>query len=387
MPRPFSSALPLIFLVLVLLSPHLRTNAPAGVLLAHAVPLGADTSGRAVVVVEGGGSPHPYTTPWAKCTKPRPYYIQELLDAGLPTFTAPGYLNTLNSTALTEGCPPQPPVEVQWNTLGYPTSSGYALLGFLGYLHETYNYSTFDLVGYSYGGVISRAAIAALKWPPPANTRAPGFSYAWAAVDAGVTIASLTTMNSPHLGSPAYDIADNPDVLKRVAKTWGPQFARSQLDLVQLAPMDAGAISILVTSAHKADSDGWDRQQVGALEGVALTLMAGDYCGWRCGDTAGEGRGRARRALRQDGTVPVYSQLMEPCPTPCPKLPGSAYVPAGLVPVGVVRKTFPTVHSTFAAENLKLPLELSVSQNPAAVDFLVTTVLGHWAAAGAQLPV
>lgn len=357
----------------------------AGALLAQAVPLGVDTSGRAVVVVEGGGGTHPYTTPWAACTTPRPYYIQRLLDAGLPTFTAPGYLNTANSTARAEGCPPQPPVEVQWNTQGYPTIAGYALLGFLGYLHETYNYTTFDLVGYSYGGVVSRAAIAALKWPPPANTRAPGFSYAWAAIDAGVTIASLTTMNSPHLGSPAYDIADDPHVLKRVAKSWGSQFAKAQLDLVEASLTDAGATQILVTRAHKADSDAWDRQQVGALDGVALTLMAGDYCGWKCGEAAAKRHGRAKKALRQDGTVPVYSQLMEPCPTPCPKVPGSAYVPAGLVPVGVVRKTFPTLHSTFAAKAYNLPLELSVSMNPAAVDFLVTTVLSHWAAAGAQL--
>jgi len=159
------------------------------------------------------------------------------------------------------------------------------------------------------------------------------------------------------------------------------------LDLVESTARDAGAIQILVTRAHKADTPdpNWDKQQVGALDGVALTLIAGDYCGWRCGEASGTGRGRARRALRQDGTVPVYSQLMEPCPTPCPRWPGSAYVPASLVPVGVVRKTFPTVHSTFSTKALNLPPELSVSKNPAAVDFVVATVLGHWAAAGAQL--
>ncbi len=377
MPCPLpGGALLLCFLLLLL---------PALLPVADAEPSGADTSGRAVVVVEGGGGPHPYTTPSAACTKPRAYFIQRLLDAGLPAFTAPGYLNTVNSTAFATGCPPQPPVEVQWNTLGYPTSAGYAMLCFLGYLHETYNYTTFDLVGYSYGGVVSRAAIAALKWPPPANTRAPGFSYAWTAIDAGVTISSLTTMNTPHLGSPAYDIADNPkDFLKPVAKAWGAQFAQAQSDLIQLTAQDAGAIEILVTRAHKASSNTWDMQQVGALDGVALTLMAGDYCGWS--SKQGRARARAKKALRQDGTVPVYSQLMEPCPAPsCPKVPGSAYVPPGLVPAGAVRQTFPTLHSTFAAKALNLPSELSVSQNPPAVDFLVATVLGHWAAAGAQL--
>jgi hypothetical protein len=48
----------------------------------------------------------------------------------------------------------------------------------------------------------------------------------------------------------------------------------------------------------------------------------------------------------------------------------------------VVRKTFPTVHSTFVTNGLNLPTTLSVSRNPAAIAYLVSTVSAQWQAAG-----
>jgi pimeloyl-ACP methyl ester carboxylesterase len=351
--------------------------------------VGAETSGRAVVVIEGGGSPHPFTTPWAACDGGRPQFVQSMLDAGLPVFTAPGFGNTYISTAGRSGCPRQPPTEVQWNTSGYPTQAGEAVLGLLGYLHETYGYRTFDLVGYSYGGLVARATVAALKQGPLAGTLAPAFSYSRAAVDAGVSIPSMVTLNSPHLGGPAYDIAADPAVfLGPVTKAWGRQFANSSKSLIDFQRTGgAGSIQVLVTSAHaKRSPDSWDARQVGALDGVALTLIAGDYCGNTCGD-GGHSSGRGpKKYLRTDGTVPVYSQLMLPCPTLCPAPPGSVYVPPGLVPETVVRRTFPTMHSTFGAKLLGLPEALSVSQNPAAIAYLVHSVVAQWQAAGVPLP-
>ena len=155
---------------------------------AEALALGAQTAGRAVVVIEGGGSTHPFTTPWDSCDGGRAAYIEALAGAGLAVFTAPGFGNFASSTAGKTGCPAQPPVDVQWNTTGYPTQAGQAVLGFLGYLNATYGYRTFDLVGYSYGGVIARATVAALKRQPAPGTTAPAFSYAQAAADAGVSM-------------------------------------------------------------------------------------------------------------------------------------------------------------------------------------------------------
>ena len=348
---------------------------------------GAATSGRAVVVIQGGGSSHAYTTPWDACDSGRSMYVQSMVDAGLPVFTAPGFTNIFGSTFGETGCPQQPPLEVQWNTSGYPTQTGQAVLGFLGYLQATYGYTTFDLVGYSYGGLVARATIAALKQPPAAETMAPAFSYAQGAVNAGVSIPSITTLNTPHLGGPAYDIATDPaKYLLPVTKDWGRQFATSSMALVESAQLlSAGSAQILVTSAHAKPKPGsWDSRQVGLLDGVALTLIAGDYCGRTCGDTAA---GRAGNAFpRTDGTVPLYSQLMLPCPKVCPTPPGSVYIPPGMVPVSnVVRKTFPTVHSTFVTKGLGLPSNLSVAQNPAAIAFLVSTLTAQWQAAGLPL--
>lgn len=367
---------------------------------AEELALGAQTSQRAVVVVEGGGSPHPYTTPWAACEDGRPPFVQAMVDAGLAVFTAPGFTNTRPSTHGKTGCPAPPPTEVQWNTSGYPTQTGQAVLGFLGFLHATYGYDTFDLVGYSYGGIATRATVAALKSGSEESPSAPGFSYAQLAADDSVSIPSIVTLNTPHLGGPAYDVAADPATyLQPVAQAWGQQFADSAGTLVPFErDGGAGAIQVLKTSGHAtADPDSWDARQVGALDGVALTLLAGDYCGLTCPALPDSGEGAAGDAgadadgvdaadvLRTDAVVPVYSQLMLPCPEACPAPPGSVYIPEGLLPTDVVRKTFPTVHSTFSADSLGLPRELSVSWNAEAIAYLVSNVTTKWEAAGAPL--
>lgn len=362
------------------------------VMVASGSALGASpsaaTADRAVVVIQGGGTPHAYTTPWAACASERPQYVKALLDAGLPVFTAPGYGNSQVSTAGETGCPRQPPVEVQWHTSGYPTQAGQAVLGFLGYLNATYGYRTFDLVGYSYGGIVARATVAALRQRPAAGTMAPAFSYAQAAVDAGVSIPSIVTMNTPHFGSPTYDIAADPVLFTDpVLSAWGRQFAEQGGGLrVYQASDGAGAIHVLTTQAHATrDPSSWDARQAGVLNGVALTLMAGDYCGQTCTSGGPTGRKATKRGLRTDGTVPVYSQLMQRCPAPCPTPPRSVYIPSGLLPAGVVRTTFPTVHSSFVTKQVGLPKGLSVANNPTAIKYLVNTEVSRWRAAGVPL--
>lgn len=350
--------------------------------------LGAQTQGRAVVVIEGGGSPHPFTSPWDSCDGGRATYVEALGAAGLPVFTAAGFSNTAPSTSGRTGCPPQPPLDVQWNTSGYPTQAGQAVLGFLGYLNATYGYTTFDLVGYSYGGIVSRAVVAALKQPTAPDTMAPAFSYAQAAIEAGVTIPTVFTMNTPHLGAPAYDVAFNPSRYEgKVKKAWGAQYARTgrALRIAELRG-GAGAIAVLRTRGHaRPNPRSWDASQVGVLDGVALTMIAGDYCGRTCGKGRLDPGPGGREWPRTDVTVPVYSQLMLPCPERCPAPPGSVYIPPGLVPADTVRKIFPTVHSTYETQRLGLPASLAVNKNPVAIAYLVDTVTGHWEADGIPL--
>jgi hypothetical protein len=205
------------------------------------------------------------------------------------------------------------------------------VLGFLGYLNATYGYRTFDLVGYSYGGVIARATIAALKQAPPPGSMSLGFSYAQSAVG-------------------------------------------------------AGSIHVLSTGSHaREDAATWDATQPGVLDGVQVTLIAGDYCGRLCGDDRTAAVPRQRLELRTDGTVPVYSQLMLPCSSPCPAPPGSVYLPLGMVPNNVMRKTFPTVHSLGRVAWFHLTQDRSVTNNPEAIDYLVDTVAGTWRTAGTPM--
>lgn len=337
---------------------------------------------RAVVVIEGGGSAHPFTTPSLACDGGRPQFVQALVDAGLPTFTAPGYTNSSGSTTGRTGCPPQPPVELQWNTSAFPTQAGESVLGFLGFLNATYGYTTFDLVGYSYGGVVARATVAAMKQQPAKASLAPAFSYAAEAVKAGIEITSITTLNSPHLGSPAYDIAADPRAfVKPVAQAWGQTFADHSKSLIVFQrDVGAGAIQFLQTSAHtKRNPKSWDAQQVGVLDGIPLTLIAGDYSPELCRKNRPIKNCDPVTGPRTDGTVPVYSQLLLPCPKACPTPPGSVYLPPGLLPdTNVVRKTFPTVHSTFDASGYGVPENLSVSKNPASIAYLIGTLTEKW---------
>ena len=348
---------------------------------------GSETAGRAVVVIEGGGSAHAFTTPWSTCDQGRPAFEEALAASGLPVFTAPGYGLAYGSTDGRTGCPPQPPLDVQWNTSGYPTQAGQAVLGFLGYLHAVYGYRTFDLIGYSYGGIVARATVAALKQQPAAGSMAPAFSYATAAMRAGIRIPSVTTLNTPHLGSPTYDIAANPTLAGQVAADWGSQFAAAGRGLIPYErDGGAGSIHVLKTAAHAGpDPTSWDTQQVGVLNGVALTLIAGNYCGRSCGDANTPPDAEPTGRLRTDGTVPVYSQLMLPCTAACLAPPGSVYLPPGLLPGKVVRKTFATVHSTYDSKRLGLSADLSVSMNPAAIAYLRDSVLARWRAARAPL--
>ena len=378
--------------LMALIAPTVSAVQPAAgfvpVPTAENLALGAQTGGRAVVVIEGGGSPHAYTTPWDACDGGRATFIEGMLAAGLPVFTAPGFGNTMPSTTGRTGCPPQPPLSAQWNTAGFPTQAGQAVLEFLGYLNATFGYRTFDLVGYSYGGIVARATVAALSQPPAARSMAPSFSYGQSAIDAGIKIPTLATMNTPHLGAPAYDVVFNPEwYVKKVAKGWGAQYAETGLGLrIFEVSGGAGAIQVLRTSGHARNNpDSWDARQVGVLDGVALTLIAGDYCGRSCGDDRLAAGPRGREWPRTDVTVPVYSQLILPCPDPCPAPPGAVFIPPGMVPDGTVRKVFATVHSTFDTKRLGLPDSLSVSKNPEAIAYLVDTVTTSWRAAGVPL--
>ena len=427
------------------------TSAPGDIKPLTAKAAAWATGKRAIVVFQGGDGTHAFTGPTAdpacQCAQPRPPFVEALLAAGFPVFTAPAFVTAsltqggvsavqTSSTAGETGCPPQPPLDAQWDANGWPTAVGHAGLNFLGWLAASYGYRHFDIVGYSYGGIVGRATISALKAASAGDAgagagaaAAPGFSYAAYAAAVGVTIPSLITMNTPKLsvfclgregegesgltpdadtrglhpraahrprphpanthsfGSPSYDIAAVPTTYPDIVSTWGPQYAELSKGLILAGLANAGALQFLTTLSHTDTSAqngyDWDVTQVGALDGVAVTLLWGDYCGFTgCGATPPTGP-------LTDGTVGLYSQLMLACgEVECGSPPYSLYVPPGLVPPGTVRKVFPTVHSSFVTKALadltgqQYPATLSVDKNPDAIAFIVDTVAAAWRAAG-----
>lgn len=110
--------------------------------------------------------------------------------------------------------------------------------------------------------------------------------------------------------------------------------------------------------------------------GVRLTLIAGDYCDGQCAGNSSAATPPIDPTLRTDGTVPVYSQLMLPCPSICPAPPGTVLIPRDLVPeANVTRATFPTVHSRYVSKALGLPDAVAVTRHPEAVRYIVKSVL------------
>jgi len=191
----------------------------------------------------------------------------------------------------------------------------------------------------------------------------------------------------PSLGSPAYDIAaDNATAFAPVAAAWGLQYAQLSESLVSDVGGNAGVQQFLVTRDHTAAAAAtgfnWDATQVGALDDVAVTLIGSDYCG---PDGCG---GDAAAQPRSDGTVALYSQLVQACPPPCGPPPASVYVPPGLVPAGTVRKLVPTVHSMSNIKTLTRltgrpwPASRTKDENPEVAQLVVDTVAAAWKRAG-----
>ncbi len=322
-----------------------------------AVPLGIQFGGpgaaahisqpfgdRAVVVMEGGGSAHAYTTPWQACDDGRAPFIEALLRRGMPTFTAGAHVRLAASTSGKTGCPP--PLDPRYEVpIGEDAlSAGAGLARLLGYLHENFGFRTFDLVGYSYGGQVARGAIAAVR----------------AGAVPGVRVASLTTLNSPLEGSYTYDLVANVTTDAAVMALVGLDGLIEARDLAAFVTDDDGALrGNLVTSVYRGPNN-WNLAQVGALDGIAVTLIGGNYMG-----------GGSTGLVENDGAVALYSQLLL-----------SADVPPGLLPPGTVRHIFPTMHSVFSAIIRGLPLNLSASSFLPSVAAVVDAVAGHWAAEG-----
>jgi hypothetical protein len=117
-----------------------------------------------------------------------------------------------------------------------------------------------------------------------------------------------------------------------------------------LAGVSEGA-GVEVTPQHLAVAGGWNDRQVGALDAIPVTLIAGDWFDVTGGD---------RHAWPHDGLVSVSSALAE-----------------GIAPT-VVRPrathVFHDVHSIFFADQFGLPWDRALTWNPAVVEVVLDAI-------------
>lgn len=291
----------------------------AGALFPLPAKAAVDAPGRAIVLVTGGQGDHPFITP-TTCRNSTDFDVirEGLAHYGIGAYVAPSHAGA-NTTA-----PIPDKVDcievnksVQINSAASVDDQGTSLADFLVFLRDNYNRTTFDLVGYSMGGLVSRKAIAVVK---QRNLT-------------GIKVASLTTMASPHQGSYAYNWVAGLLTDDEVKKLVGEQGFKLIEDL-KLFP-DEGAGGSLTTTWLNGPN-GWNSRQVGVLDDVDVALMGADALG---GGTY----------LVNDGSVPLSSQLI--------------LTPDGTVPSGAVRKVWNDVHSKFITKQLGMPDDKSIHED------------------------
>lgn len=223
---------------------------------------------RAVVIVSGGAATSPFTTPEAACasglaagntdTALREY----LLGQGHTVYTAPAMAGRGPVTDQTGfgpfgDCPVTLPENMTVDSTGSIDTAGEHLARFLSYLQTTHGMNEVDVVAHSMGGLYSRSAIRLLR-----------------SLDSPVRIRSLTTLGTPWQGS---YLSDYTNGAMPLGECLGDTFCERYMD-----GFKAEALRLVsgsgreVSQAYLMGPEGWNEHQVGVLDGIPVTLIAGD---------------------------------------------------------------------------------------------------------------
>jgi pimeloyl-ACP methyl ester carboxylesterase len=288
----------------------------------------------AVVIVSGGAAISPFTTPDAGCGQglsagSTDTGLREgLLAAGFTVYTSPANVGNHPVTADPDANgfadPPEVlPVELTVNAVGAIDDAGERLAAFLTFLAGREGLDAFHLVAHSMGGLFSRAAIRVLRDQGSA-----------------LRIASLTTLGTPWNGSYAADHA-NGDLPVAIAGGH-PVTEQIMADFVTLRDNVSGGAGEQVTLRYLAGDDGWNARQAGVLDGIPLTIIAGDHFQLDGGDSA---------AWPHDGLVQLGSAVAA-------GVPQQVASPRRVLVV-------PDVHSIFFTDAVGLPWERALTWDPA----------------------
>ena len=292
----------------------------------------ADTSRpvqHAVVLVSGTAATTPFTTPTQACTSGYSagntwgYLRDYLVQRGYQVYTAPASLGGVTVTETKDpysgpfsGCPAQLPAPLTINAIGSVDQSGANLARFIRYLSTQYGVTSGDVVGHSLGGLIGRAGIREVKLG-----------------DVPVSVTSYTTLGSPWDGT----VVANLDPRQPLTGCDGSKVCEGFIESLLTVP----GIQMLIASLGVRNEPVWNQGQIGVLDGVPVTLIAGTYFTRKGGDP---------RRWPNDAVIERRSALARA--TPDAVVPHRTCV------------TFPLTHSIFVSKALGIADSKALTWNP-----------------------
>lgn len=284
---------------------------------------------RAAVVVSGGGSISPFTTPDAACASglaaggTDTAVRTALLDAGITTYTAPVSIGggPVQADPGRHGFADPPavlPADMTVDSQGDVEESAACLARFLVHLHDEFGVRDVDIVAHSLGAVIARSAHMQMR-----------------AGGAPVAMVSLTSIGTGWLGS------------------FVRHFDRDTMPMPEPAASYALAIMDHMRQGGRLVAEGnapplWSTGKEHGLDGLALTRIAGTYF-------TGDGD-----PYPHDGMVAEASAFA-----------------AGADPIDFPEAacfSVPDVHSIYFARVMELPWECSITWDPQVMDLVVAAI-------------
>jgi triacylglycerol lipase len=295
---------------------------------------------RAVVVVSGGPSVSPFTAPSHACTtglaaSDTATAIREyLLKQGHRVYTSPmmagrGPVTDQTGFGAFGNCPVTLPEIMTIDTTGDVDLGGEHLARFLAYLHTEKGVNEVDLVGHSWGGMWSRAAIHVLN-----------------ATSSPVHIRSLTTLGTPWQGT---YLAHYVGGATPLSDCLGDRFCEDEAKNFFKAKTTVGEEA---TQAFLMGKDGWNQAQAGMLDKIPVVLIAGDRF-------TKPGRSTPQ-VWPNDGAVALQSALATSITDPV--LPHR------------ICYTFDDTHSILTSHSLNLPWATALTWDPRVLDTLHSAI-------------
>lgn len=302
-----------------------------------ALPASADEPNRAVVLVSGTAATTPFTTPTQACTtgysagNTWAYLRDYLVDRGYKVYTAPASIGGVKVTETDDeyagpfgDCPAQLPASMTMNAIGTVDQSGSSLARFIQYLNSQYGITSVDVVGHSLGGLFGRAGIR--------EVQLNGIP---------VKVRSYTTLGSPWDGT---QVANITDLKKPLKGCDGQKVCEGFIGALLTAP----GIEILIANLSPKNEPVWNQSQIGVLDGIPTTLVAGTYFTKKGGN---------KNRWPNDGVIERTAAL-------------ATNTPNAVIPHRTCVQ-FPFTHSIYVSKAVGIPDRTALTWNPKVGEVLV----------------